>query len=105
MQLRLTLDEIRLLYEILHARGSELCQRLSHEPADIPALGTPQVTRRIDFDSDDLDCVCDVLRGSNDDLHQQITIAGDSDVKRVLQRRQVVLRTLLDKVSEACAML
>jgi hypothetical protein len=105
MQLRLTVDEIRLLYEILHAGDSSLCERLCHANiGEIPALAA-QVARSVEFDSDELDCVMDLVRTTNDLTKQEIGAEDDAEVKRTLQRKQVVLRSLLDKVSEACAML
>jgi len=105
MQLRLTPDEIRLLYEILHARRSDLCERLFHDDREIFALGMPQVARSIDFDSDELDCVNDLLRDTNEQFKEQVSTEDNPEVKRTAQCKLIVLRSLIDKVSEACAML
>jgi len=106
MQLRLTLDEIRVLYEILHAGANDLCERLSHvDDVGIAALTAQQVARSIDFDSDELDQVIDLVHQASDRTKQDISSEDDPELKLTLQRKQFVLRSLLDKVSEACAML
>lgn len=106
MQLRLTLDEIRLLYEILHASANDLCERLSHaDDGGIAALTAEQVARSIDFDSDELDQVIDLVREASARTKQDISSEDDPELKRTMQRKQLVLRSLVDKVSEACAML
>ena len=107
MQLRLTADEIRLLYEILQAGAENLCKRLSRaDNGDIsPTLAAPQVARSLDFDSDELDCVIDLARALDVRIRQQISTEDDPDIQRALQLKQVVLRSLSDKICEACAML
>ena len=107
MQLRLTADEIRLLFEILQAGAGNLCERLcgANEGEISPALQCAQVARSVDFDSDELDYIMDLVRNVNLRLRKQVAAENDPRMKRALQLKQAGLRCLSDKISEACAML
>jgi hypothetical protein len=116
MQLRLTFDEIGVLYDILGETDRELRERLSHtqdqelkreltlQQAPVQALLDRVVARTLEFTADELETLGGVLAKRYRELLNAISDEQERQVKSRLERKRGLLRSLQDKVAEACAM-
>lgn len=117
MQLRLTFDEMALLDQILRNRDRELRDRISSSADEDlkreleskeAALGhmlDEVVARHLQLSYDELDELAGVVADEQRMLRREIAEEKDTEALRGLELQQVVLKSLLDKIGEACAML
>jgi phosphoglycerate-specific signal transduction histidine kinase len=116
MQLQFTIQELNLLAEMLDQRDTDLSNQISHV-ADGAAKETLQrkhstslalldrvIAMRIQFATDELDDLADVLSELNDVLRTKIAQTPEGTLRNDLLQKKSLLQAMRDKVSEACAM-
>jgi len=116
MQLCLTLEELELLTSIL--REDDRLSREAPSGLQIAAdnclrdkllIGGDalrrSLSRNLQLDYDELQELADSLNRHKKTLTTQICTSPDQKSKPVLERSRVVLQQLLEKVTEACAVL
>ncbi len=90
MQLRLNIEELNLLAEVLEYNDAEdLVDRVR--------------ARQIQFTSHELDTIAEMLSARDCELRNAISQAADAE-KGSLQHTRTLLQRVLDKITEACAM-
>ena len=117
MELRLTADELALLHEILkawhqefekhlqQASDQQLQRELQQSHACVKGLLSNLLARRLEFDFEELDDLSRLLADSDSEFAAGVARQDDPERKRAMQGKQLVLKSLRDKVSEACVML
>lgn len=117
MQLQFTFDQLRLLFRILEQDCRQLRDKISQtndvdlkrllhgEEAAEEELLDKVIARQLQFSSDELDELAEVLRNHDRQLRKEISETSDEARKQELTNRCVALEQFLDKVVEACAML
>ena len=117
MQLQFTFDQLRLLFHILEQDCRELRDKISQtNDVDLKRLLNSEeaaeedlldkiITRQLQFGSDELDELAEVLRNHDRELRKELQETSEEAKKQELKNRCVALEQLLDKVVEACAML
>ncbi|HMK29943.1 MAG TPA: hypothetical protein VK473_09695 [Terriglobales bacterium] len=113
MQLRFTLEERKLLAEILEELDFALRNASSSQTGDQDPLRARQmlvedlldqvIDAKFEFGCDELDALVEILGDHNRKLGDELRSAGNGSAQE-LQRRRSLLRAILDKVIEACAM-
>ncbi len=93
MQLHFLPEELNLLADILLNQG---------EPA---ALLDRVMARDLRFDFDELEQLQEILISNQRSLRDQLSRCVDTKTEKKLQARQSLLESMIEKVSEACAML
>jgi len=93
MQLQFSPDELNLLADILLNQG---------DPAGI--LDRVMV-RDLRLDADGLDQLRDLLITHQQGVHTELANTKDAQKQKALQDRRSLLESMVEKVSEACAML
>jgi hypothetical protein len=116
MQLRLTIDELLLLDEILQesarefreraaqANSSDAQRRFALDRAMVDDLLAKVGVRDLRFSADEFDGLSDLLGIWEWRIFEQISRCEDAVVRSSLERQMSGLRGLRDKVTEACAM-
>ena len=117
MELRLTVEEVALLYEMLKARNEALRNRLEevsnremereleHSHGSVKGLLDHLMARGLKFAYEELDDLARLLAEYDRQFAQEISREEDPEHQSTMQRKQVVLKLLRDKVTEACVML
>jgi len=117
MQLQFTFDQLRLLFRILEQDCRELRDKISQtNDINLKHLLTSEevaeedllekvITRQLQFSSDELDEIADLLRKHDQQLRNARTETTEGTREQELNNRIAALERLLDKVVEACAML
>jgi len=93
MQLQFSPDELNLLADILLNQS---------DPAGILDR---VMTRDLRLDADELDQLRDVLITHQQGARAELANTKDPQRQKVLQERRSLLESMVEKVSEACAML
>jgi transposase len=117
MQLQFTFEQLRLLFRILEQDCRELHEKISQtndidvkrplnseEAAEEELLGKI-INRQLQFSSDELDELAQVLRDHEQKLRKELSQTSEGEARQELKNRTAALEALLDKVVEACAML
>ncbi len=101
MQLLFTLDEIKLLIEVLEQRsdGGHADERDIIDDA-LDEL----ISRHPQFAADQLDQLAAIITDVDRELRDRLAAATDPAVKAALQNRRHALARIRDKIQEACAM-
>ena len=117
MQFHLETDELDLLANVLMQRiGAIAAQAVSAEPSksNIGLAPDPRLyddlldkvlARDLKFDSDELECVADLLNGERRSLRDEIARESRAALKTELQKKLAVLEKALERVDEACVMI
>jgi len=117
MQLLFTFEQLRLLFRILEQDCRDLRERISQtNNIDVKRLLNSEeaaeeeilekiISRQLQFTSDELDELAQVLHDHHQKLSNELAQASEADLKQELRNRTAALERLLDKVVEACAML
>jgi hypothetical protein len=93
MQLHFTPSEFDLLADLL-------LNHSGHEP-----LLDQVISRQLHVDLDDLDELQQILIFQKHLIGKEVDGCSDTDRRRILEHRRSLLDSMLEKVSEACAML
>jgi hypothetical protein len=116
MQLLFTFEQLRLLFRILEQDCRELREKISQmNDIDVKRLLNSEeaaeeeilekiISRQLQFTSDELDELAQVLHDHHQKLRNELAQASE-DLKQELRNRTAALERLLDKVVETCAML
>ncbi len=114
MQLFLTIDELKLLVDIVEHCDRELREQINNQPEQSGALNRKReccarlldriVARDFGFGFDELEDMVEMLTVCRGTFRAEIANMTQPDVRATLQRRQQILEHMLDKVTEACAM-
>jgi hypothetical protein len=116
MQLQFTFDQLRLLFSILEQDCRQLRDKISRvNDIDVKLLLTNEevaeedllekiITRHLQFSSDELDELAEVLRKHGQQLRAAISATLEEAAKQDLRTKLGALERVLDKVVEACAM-
>lgn len=116
MQLRLTIDELLLLDDILQesvkefrgrasqASSPDAQRRFALDQAIVEGLLAKVGVRDLAFSADEFDELADLLAVWDKRTAERMSECENSAAKLLLERRMSGLRGLRDKVTEACAM-
>ncbi len=116
MQLRLTIDELLLLDDVLQesvrefrgraaqANSPDAQRRFGQDQAIVEGLSAKVGVRDLAFSVDEFDGLADLLKMWDRRIGEQIALSDDAKAKSILEQRMTALRGLRDKVIEACAM-
>ncbi len=112
MQLLLSLDELKVLAEVIERREDQFRQAAQNghaaenggKRAMLQDILEKLIRRDLHFDTDELDALSDLLQQRDRELHDEIQRATDAGHKSELERYRLRLEPVLDKVTEACAM-
>jgi len=117
MQLQFTFEQLRLLFRILEQDCRQLRERISQtneidvkrllnrEEAAAEELLEKIISRQLQFSSDELDELAQVLRDHEQKLRKELSQTPEGESREELKSRAAALERLLDRVVEACAML
>lgn len=117
MQLQFTFEQLRLLFHILEQDCRQLREKISQtndidgkrllnsEEAAEGELLEKIISRQLQFSSDELDELAQVLRDHEHKLRKELSQTSEGGARQELRDRAAALEVLLDKVVEACAML
>lgn len=117
MQLHLETDELDLLANVLMQRIGGLATQAAIDGLPKPVIGQPSNPRRYDdlldkvlardlkFDSDELECVADLLTSQKCSLRDQIARQPRVALKAEAQKKLALLERVLEHVEEACVMI
>jgi len=105
MQLRLTLDELKIITRALekclaHSQGETSQQK--HETAN--RLLDKVIAHDLKFGSDELEDLSDMLSGCRFEMKRRISAEQDERTKAMLRDQQLILEHAADKITEVCAM-
>jgi hypothetical protein len=114
MQLFFTIDELKLLVDIVEHRDRELREEMSTHPEQIPALSQKRdccarlldriVVRDFGFGYDELQDMVEMLTACRASFRSELAKADEANTRVELEKRNHILEHMLDKVTEACAM-
>jgi len=93
MQLQFSPDELNLLADILLNQG------------DPTGILDRVMVRDLRLDADGLDQLRDLLITHQQGVHTELANTKDAQKQKALQDRRSLLESMVEKVSEACAML
>jgi len=117
MQLHLETDELDLLANVLMQRIGEMAAQavaagpvklvigLAPDPRRYDDLLDKVLARDVKFDSDELECVADLLTSQTHNLRDEIARQPSAALKTELQKKLAVLERVLERVDEACVMI
>jgi len=100
MQLRFNHEELKLLAEILEELASSREGNMKKASYD---LLDRVIAHDLRFGSDELENLQDLLSAYKNDLRQRTSVAPET-MKQALKDRAKLLESVMDKVTEACAM-
>ncbi len=103
MQLLLTLDELQVLADVLELQT----EQPACDPVKLPeleALLDRVIARKLQFCSDELDTLADVIGEGVRQIRARMASVEDLALKRSLESKRDILQRIADKITEACAM-
>jgi hypothetical protein len=99
MQLQFTRDELAMVVQVLQE------SRLPEPAAGLRgALLDRFIERRLQFSSEELEALGDILAQEHRQVHDQLARVKDASWKLALEVKEGLLQHMLDKVIEATAM-
>lgn len=114
MQLFFTIDELKLLVDIIEHCDREVRDQISNHPERADTLSKRReccarlldriVMRDFRFGFDELEDMVEMLTVCRATFRSELAKTDAAEIKARLQERNQVLEHMLDKVTEACAM-
>jgi hypothetical protein len=114
MQLFFTMDELKLLVDVVENCDRDLRSRIAEHPEQSTSLAQKRdccarlldriVARDFGFGYDELQDMVEMLSTCRASFQTQVAQCESAQARTELETRQHILEHMLDKVTEACAM-